>query len=452
MKSRESFPPLRSLLAAAVFAGMALAAHAAEGAGEEGVRLGASAFGRYDLVGKSSSDRGGHDGKSVLSTGAQLSFAKQANDRVDVRAGFGFFATHSLVQPNAGYNSDVYPLVTLNPYVQEANVTYAFGSDPAEGRLSLRAGVFPYRYNAESRNLGQYLLRGPVYPGIVLSGHETTGMMPIADMSGPPTATLLGVQFHHAWGNFEGDALLSMETQYYPFYDLSPAYVATYRAHPGIRVGAGVNFYHLIPVDSKLSERKDNFIADGSDTTYIYYRGTKVMATASVDPKAFMDGHGMLGPEDLKIYAEAAVIGLEGNSAYREVYGDYLHRMPVMAGFNLPAFGFLDYLSAEVEWYGAKFNDDLSRFNKGEYSPFPVPTKDSTDAVVARNVKRDNWKWSLQGAKTLQGHIRIMAQVANDHWRPGIYRGYSDSELPLRKAILVTPRDWHSSLELSWFF
>src|SRR6185369_5533192 len=111
----------------------------------------------------------------------------------------------------------------------------------------------PYTYNPDVKNLGSYLLRGPVHPGLVVSGQERQGISPVANVAGRPVATIAGVQGHHESGNFAGDLILSSETQYYPFFDLSLAYVAAYQLHPTLRVGAGVNLYHLVYADPKLT-------------------------------------------------------------------------------------------------------------------------------------------------------------------------------------------------------
>ena len=85
------------------------------------------------------------------------------------------------------------------------------------------------------------------------------------------------------------------------------------------------------------------------------------------------------------------------------------HRMPVMVGFNIPVFGKLDHLSIEGQWYGAPFHDDLEPYRTGEgTSPTVVPVgwQNSENGNADKNVTRDNWKWSLHGAKTISGRVR----------------------------------------------
>jgi hypothetical protein len=58
----------------------------------------------------------------------------------------------------------------------------------------------------------------------------------------------------------------------------------------------------------------------------------------------------------------------------------------------------------------------------------------------------------LHGSKKIQEHVLISFQVANDHFRPGIFDGYADSSPPHRDAVMVAPKDWYSSLKLAYFF
>jgi hypothetical protein len=272
--------------------------------------------------------------------------------------------------------------------------------------------------------------------------------------------------------------ILASEHEYYPLFDVSPAYVASYRFGKILRVGAGVNFYHLFPVAPSLTN-PDTMAYKGSDdrdyrapgydprtrtwiyvdtagpgyadddTTYLSFAGTKLMASAMLDVKELFGGMPAMGPEDLKVYGEAALIGLDRRKAYRALYGDYSERMPVMVGFNFPAFKLLDHLSLEVQWYGARFRDDLSRYqatNSVHPSPIPAPPLPGTTEV---STARDDWKWSLHAARTLAGNVRLSAQVANDHSRPG---GTLYNPSGQWQTYFVTPKDWYWMGKIAFFF
>ncbi len=71
----------------------------------------------------------------------------------------------------------------VSPYLVRADFTYAWWNTE-DSKLKLTGGYFPYTYNPEVKNLGLYLLRGPVYPGVLISGFETKHIAPVANMLG----------------------------------------------------------------------------------------------------------------------------------------------------------------------------------------------------------------------------------------------------------------------------
>ncbi len=447
---------------------------------------------QYGIVGHSTDTVNlNTNGNSLQTTGAQLSLFASISEKLSGKAGLGVIENLPMA---GGIQGGGRFATSVTPYIAEASFNYKFWeSEPTN--LSLTGGLFHYNYNPDIKNLGLYLLRGPVYPGVVISGFEAKQLLPFANM--------LGFQVHHQTGGFQQDFLINSENELHPYFDLSPAYIAGYSFGSAFHLGAGVNFYHLIPIDKKLtSPPKDSaFLADRKekteneikspydrvmiyvdtvggkvDTTVMSFQGTKVMANFSFDPKALFAGSERLGPDDLKIYGEAAIIGLDQRKAYKALYGDLKHRMPIMVGFNFPMFKLLDNLSMEVEWYGAKFRDDYSRYKSGAgffESPIPVsnsfvnrnpqrqidPVTGDTTLVVSgtnipfsqadieKNQIRDNWKWSLYGSKTIEKHFKISFQVADDHFRPGGTQDQISYE-----AILTSPKDWYWMAKVGYFF
>lgn len=396
-----------------------------------------------------------YSGNRLMAAAAQLNLRSEFGERLAVSVGMGIIQRHYPLG-SIGNNGGRTPFLG-SPTIINADFTYAWwNSDQA--RLALTGGYFPFTYNSDIKNLGLYLLRGPVYPGILISGFETKHTKPVANT--------LGIDLHHRIGGFEQHFLVNCENELYPLFDLSPAYIASMRFGEAFKMGAGINFYHLLPISPKLTS-PDSFAYDGSDlpsqyngdpntrtwiyvdtvmndTTYLSFRGTKLMAYASFDPKAFFSSNA-LGPEDLRLYGEIALIGLDRSKAYRRIYGSYVQRMPVLIGFNLPAFHWLDHLSLEVEWYGSRVKDDLARYQSttGAYhSPLPVENRDSLNLV------RDDWKWSLHAQKTL-GQVRLSGQVANDHSRSGGTLTSPGSEW---QAFFNAPKDWYWMLKAGFFF
>jgi hypothetical protein len=396
-----------------------------------------------------------YSGNRMQTAGAQLLMKAKFGENLQVSAGMGIVERHypaGNIGNNAGRTFFVW-----SPYIVNANFDYAWWDVPG-AKLAITGGYFPYSYNPDVKNLGLYLLRGPVYPGILISGFETKQTRPVANN--------LGLRVQHVAGGFEQNLILNCENELYPLFDLSPAYLASMKFGQAFRIGAGVNFYHLIPITPKITS-PDSFAYDGSDqpatyngdpasrtwiyadsvggdTTFLSFAGTKVMVNAAFDPKAFFSSDNM-GPEDLRLYGEVAVIGLDMSKAYKAIYGDYMHRMPVMVGFNFPMFKLLDHLSLEVEWYGAKFKDDLARYQSttGAYHSM-LPVENSSKL----NLSRDDWKWSLHAQKTI-GQVRISAQAANDHSRSGGTLTAPGSEW---EAFYITPKDWYWMAKAGFFF
>ncbi len=203
-----------------------------------------------------------------------------------------------------------------------------------------------------------------------------------------PAANIFGGMISYGIAGWKNDLLLISETENRPCFDLSIADIASWQPTPALQLGAGVNFYRVLPrnqksdsprqpctnaatnyvqideIDNEVCFIQDTVAIDPAtqtarvDTVYGSLSGTKLMGRFRFDPKAFFPSESF-GAEDLKLYAEIAVIGLDGSKAYKAVYGDLRYRLPVMAGFNFPVFHYLEHLSLEVERYGSRVKDDL---------------------------------------------------------------------------------------------
>lgn len=395
---------------------------------------------QFGMIAASTDTAGGKRlaGRSMIVSGSQFQVRYDAAPNLRIEAGLGAVAGHQLAVNEEA--SGGYAPVNVGPYVAEADFTLSL-RDAGDSRVWLRGGFFPYDYVPDAQNLGLYLLRGPLYPGYLISGFETKHVLPVANM--------LGFQLHHQAGPFEHDLLFNIESDFYPYYDISPAYVASYRAGAVMRIGAGAEFYHFIAVDPALTRDEKIFYVDTAahDTTVIPFKGVKLMADFTFDPKALLGAFEALGAEDLKLYGEAALLGLDDGKAYRALYGSYAHRMPIMGGCNLPAFKLLDRLSLEVEWYGATFKDDLKRFNHTSANqpvPFPI--------VDGEKYRKDDIKWSLYGSRVIAGHVKLSFQAASDHFRPGIFNGYGDNNPPGSEAVFFSPREWYWETKAAYYF
>jgi hypothetical protein len=412
---------------------------------------------QYGQVAKSSDTLpNNYNGNPFQNSGAQISAKAVISDHLSGSVGLGVYEGHALAGPiSHGGRVEV----TASPYIAAANFNYILG-EKEKPRLAVTGGLFHYNYDANVKDLGLYLLRGSVYPGLLESGFETADVVPLANT--------LGLWAHDDVGMLSNDIILKSETDLKPYFDLSLAYIGKAKVSEFFTFGLGVNFFRLLPNDSKIShhpfdpvtEKPDDEAANPwqrefiyvdtvggkRDTTFFGFDGTKVMADFEFDPKPLFGSPAMFGPEDLKLYGEAAVMGLNFDKAHTAVYGSLANRVPVMLGFNFPVFGYLDHLALEVEWYGAKFRDDLWRLEPDSDRPIsPIPFDYSN---VMKTYSRDNFKWALHASRTIQGHIKISGQVANDHYRPFGTAGSRTSY----EVATSTPADWYWMAKIAYFF
>lgn len=377
----------------------------------------------------------------LQNSGGQLTATTKFNESWDGGLGLGAVQVH-LPRGNKGNAPLWYPFWV--PFVAEARVTYA-ASIASEKDFQLTFGSFPYSYNPDAKNLGLYLPRGYVYPGTLVSGF----------------GNIVGAKSSYKIKGLSADVILKSETDDNPRFDLSLMEVVGYQFFPGLEIGAGVNHYRLISQNKRLTSpgidcnsstelgpySNGCFLIDSVgvdpvsgatilDTTLGSLGGTKVMARFSFDPKSVLGTEGIFGPSDLKIYGEAAIIGTKN---YKKIYDDIKRRIPVMVGFNIPTFKYLDYLALEVEYYASKNSSDNLSAQSGSWMP------STADPMVKTG--RDDWKWALSTAKVFLGNMKFSAQVANDHLRLG-----GTHNIASGVEVTTTPSDWHWTCGLAFFF
>lgn len=310
-------------------------------------------------------------------------------------------------------------------------------------------GYFPVKYNPDAMNLGEYLFRSNAYPALVSSGFETADKVKLAGVH-------TGFNSHAGSGNYKLDLFINTETEHFPTHDISLSFLGGYSTPKTFfDMSAGVSFFHLIAFDKKrLTPGKSNayntvatsYVDTASgDTTNYTFRGTKLAGRFTIDPKALFSSH-ILGKNDLKIYAEAAVLGVKNYPGWYQNLGE---RMPVMFGINLPAFKVLDVLSLEFEYYPNPYMNAYQFIWKSN-SPIPYfENNTGIDYTSDWNKKTDDdWKWSVYASKKIR-NVRISAQVASDHASRASY-------LPAGKKLYteMVPRtqDWYFMLRCGFFF
>lgn len=396
-------------------------------------------------------------GNWMQNAGGQITAVADLGEGWEGGLGLGVIQSHNM---RGSFEKEQAVAVSWSPYVTDARLTYTVG-EPESPSLQVNVGAFHFNYNPDIKNLGLYLLRGMAYPDIVISGFEMKDMLPIANT--------YGLNIRHDWGGYRGDFIAHSERDVNPYFDFSLAYLARYKFGSVLEVGAGANWYRALPTrpqvtspgnpcpqtipiyrinpdDKELCYILDSTVVQGAagdsvagiDTIPVSFQALKLMARASLDIKPLIGIGSPFGPRDLLLYSEVAVLGVKD---YPKYYNDITRRMPVMVGFNLPAFGWLDDLSLEVEYFSSRNSTDYQKVVE-EVSPVPRPIRHP-----ATDTKSNDWKWSLYGAKVIAGHLKISGQVASDHYRSGGY-----FLLTTQSETLSKPTDWYWIGKIAYYF
>jgi len=294
-------------------------------------------------------------------------------------------------------------------YMLESYGKYMLGFE--KNKLDFTAGLFKFKYNPDVRNLGEFLFRSATYPAYLKTDFD--------DIS----AKLLGFKISHDLnGCFTQDLLFTSETVFYPAMDWSLAYLFNYDllSKGFFNIGAGVSFAHLISVYDRglvtTPKAEDNIYVKDGDTSYYSFKGNKLMLKTSIDPLAFVRPSTLFGKNDLKVYAEALIVGLNSypdstfKKRYTPSYSDLWEKTIITFGVNLPTFTILDVLSLEFEYWGSEYYNDYRDIYI--YAPRPLAPGLNDD------IRESKWKWSLYMKRSfLDGHMAITAQCARDHMR-----------------------------------
>ncbi len=394
------------------------------------------------------------------------------NKRLALKVGVGAFIWY----PYPESNTDQYLVPKFSPAVSEASGTYKIG-DIANPLFEFQFGYFPFKYNPDAYDMGEYLLKSGAYPGYLVNGRW--------NIIGDNLYRAQGIRFSNYLldRTIQQHLLFTMEHDYPPMYDISPSYIVTGNIAKMFNVGAGISFAHLISMNEAKTTPQDpynRYLGDsaldgtegfnnkGVDTLqgvhFYTFRGIKLMGMASFDIKPVIPTT-IFGKEDLKIFIEAAVLGVQNYPFY---YDDITKRIPVMFGFNFPTFKILDVLSFEWEYYGSQFDNNMQNSQNGQlptwyinadYNPreyddtaaFSSSTKptgfNANGATTWRQYfSQDNWKWAIYAKKSLGKSISLHLQLANDHMHMITYQvlpDYIDATHGVDSWYKMFQKDWY---------
>jgi hypothetical protein len=402
----------------------------------------------------------GHEdeGQFLSRTGVYLLQSATINERLDVTVSVGGLFWYSLpVSPGAPHTR----LVKFGPGVGQASGLYRFG-DIDEPAATLQLGFFPFKYNPDAKNLGEYQFRSGTYPGYVWTG----GWSIINSAAYMAQGVRLSIPTFD--GMLKHDLTLFMERDFEPTYDISPSYLLSFKPGNAFEMGAGVTYAHGIPIkpsittpqkrpnsfygDSALPESEwgkaglspsdPHLIPDGdpragtaapdgkpyvtqsengiprSQLDYYSFQGVKLMGRTSFNLQSILESE-ILNPQDLKVYAEIAVLGVKDYPFY---YSTITERMPMMFGVNLPTFKVLDMLSFEVEYYKSRFQNNIREVFQNTFPIWKLPTGETIGSyqtfIDSSSIEtEDDIHWSIYAKKQIVEGLDLYVQVASDHMR-----------------------------------
>lgn len=352
--------------------------------------------------------------------------------------------------------------IRVEPRVSQVKAMRALGE-----QAYVEFGFFPYKYNPDAQNLGEYLYRSGTYPGVI---RTTDGL----NLMNYALYEAYGVHFrvNQLEGRIAHDFNVFSQPTSIPIGDLTPAYELSVKT-PLVEFGAGAAYNRLITYNSKATRPKDvengyfevdtggaagpEFMGpyalapddppgsatsiqgrikrgDSSVTVLHYYtqKGVKLMARVALDLGGLLLPEHLRNPGDLRFFAEVALLGMENQPFY---YEDQTERMPVMFGVNLPTCRLLDLLSVQAEYYSSPFR------NSYEFDYFARPVWTISQSFSPYH--RDDWKWSVNARKKVNRLLTLQVQVANDYLRLPEFT-LNTSSTPLT----IMPENWYYLLRL----
>ena len=119
-------------------------------------------------------------------------------------------------------------------------ISNAFMQWSPSKQLDLTFGYFPYKYNESAKNLGEYLFRTEAYPTIIYTG----GWSWMNDVGYRTVGAKL--TWNTSDGKFKQDVGLFGEYFNSPIYDITPAYIATWKPITGLTVGGATALHRFI--------------------------------------------------------------------------------------------------------------------------------------------------------------------------------------------------------------
>jgi len=384
-------------------------------------------------------------GTSFLGVGMNASLTERISMNLECggRIWYNTFPAKKVLEVNAGF--DKYADIVL----EEARGKFSVVSTD-KLLLDISLGYFPYKYNPDVTDLGEYLFRTGTYPLYFLNYFD----YPKAKLSG----ALLHAAYSGKWLEIRLDQIFNMETEMRPFHDLSIATVGAINLFKAIELGGGINFARAISVDKGLTSPEDPFtqyVTTDGDTGYYSFSGIKPMLRASCDPLFFLRKSDLavkiLG-QGGKLYSEVAWIGTK-NFPVSEMFNPYGYdklndRKPWMFGVTIPVPFVLDVCALEFEYCSVPYPLDYGEVFKNGW-PLPGKKPQPDDNYNPETFEKDdNWKFSLYARKQIARCFTLTGQIARNHQKYRAHmsqvRNYDFGDVTLK------PDEWLWNLKLEF--
>ena len=343
---------------------------------------------------------------------------------------------------NIVYSGDFGQSRRLNfyPYLSRADLIYTMG-DKENPSLAIDAGYFPFKYNSEVRNLGEYLFRSGTYPQYLITNFDF------------PMTRLMGLHVSGSLGRcVNWDVLATTNIEWTAIGDLNLSGLLSWKPSPLFELGLGASWCSILSVnwDNTTPITEGNVYVSDSMRYYYTFAGQKAMARFTLDLQQLFPGNDLFGKQDLKLYSEAAILGLVNYPVSFDGYTRYdtlWQRIPVMAGFNVPTFKVMDFLSVEAEWFGNPYPNNLNTI-MFDNQPTPLSSYGNEKDPANLNNHGDDWKWSVYGKKTFADHFNVTFQCARDHLR-WFRLDYTKQD---GKEALRKNNEWYYTFKLGYTF
>lgn len=349
---------------------------------------------------------------------------------------------------------------TFKPYLLDGALEHNF----VVNRHSLYAefGFFPFKYNPQVRNLGEYLFRSNAYPSVIYTNFDITDEK-LVGFHGKYTFTINDLN------NVQADLLVTSEKLAYPLHDISLSYIFTGNIMNFVNMGLGLSHTNIISFDTVLttpaydtanfsksfsSYNNVGFKDSLGNTTDYTFRSTKLMGRVTLDPKAFIETD-IFGSEDLKLYAEGIMLGIKNYDGW---YENLKNRIVYSFGFNIPTFKILDVLAVEGEFWDNPYWNAAHNIRKNGYTtPFIGNDRESpnyysffTDTSYQyKPVTGNKWKWSIYASKTIFNRLSIICQFASDHTMRDKFMAANSKRYT---ELFQKTKDWYWITKIKFYY